>query len=165
MVFAQGNVLSPSSHPTLTFFYLPLQLHQVLLYHVLGSEVRSRDLSDRLNVTTLNGEDVKIENTDPPRINCKSNILIADELFDIEADDGVIHGIIRLQTPVSVSFNIVDIAVGNDQFSILVAAVTAAGLGDALSGEGPFTVFGKHHYLWYIFSFRFISHDLFTFAD
>ncbi len=36
---------------------------------------------------------------------------------------------------------IVEIAAGNDDFSTLVAAVTAAGLVDTLSGEGPFTVF------------------------
>lgn len=36
---------------------------------------------------------------------------------------------------------IVDVAIGNDDFSTLVAAVTAAGLGETLSGEGPFTVF------------------------
>ena len=37
--------------------------------------------------------------------------------------------------------NIVAVAQGNPEFSTLVAAITAAGLGDALSGEGPFTVF------------------------
>ena len=36
---------------------------------------------------------------------------------------------------------IVDIAVGNPDFSTLVAALQAADLVDALSGEGPFTVF------------------------
>lgn len=36
---------------------------------------------------------------------------------------------------------IVDIAVANGSFGTLVAAVTAAGLVDTLSGEGPFTVF------------------------
>ena len=36
---------------------------------------------------------------------------------------------------------IVDVAVGNDDFSTLVAAVTAADLGATLSGDGPFTVF------------------------
>ena len=36
---------------------------------------------------------------------------------------------------------IVDIAAGNPDFSTLVAAVTAAGLVETLSGEGPFTVF------------------------
>jgi uncharacterized surface protein with fasciclin (FAS1) repeats len=37
--------------------------------------------------------------------------------------------------------NIVAVAQGNPEFSTLVAAVTAAGLGEALSGAGPFTVF------------------------
>lgn len=37
--------------------------------------------------------------------------------------------------------NIVEVAAGNDNFSTLVAAVTAADLGTTLSGDGPFTVF------------------------
>jgi uncharacterized surface protein with fasciclin (FAS1) repeats len=37
--------------------------------------------------------------------------------------------------------NIVEVAVGAGNFKTLVAAVTAAGLGDTLSGPGPFTVF------------------------
>ena len=36
---------------------------------------------------------------------------------------------------------IVDIAAGDEQFSILVEAVTAADLVETLSGDGPFTVF------------------------
>ncbi len=36
---------------------------------------------------------------------------------------------------------IVEVAQGNPDFSTLVTAVTAAGLGETLSGEGPFTVF------------------------
>ena len=36
---------------------------------------------------------------------------------------------------------IVDVAVGAGTFNTLVAAVTAAGLVETLSGEGPFTVF------------------------
>ncbi len=36
---------------------------------------------------------------------------------------------------------IVDIAVDNDDFNTLVSAVTAAGLAEVLSGDGPFTVF------------------------
>ena len=36
---------------------------------------------------------------------------------------------------------IVDVAVGNEDFSTLVAAVQAAGLVETLSSEGPFTVF------------------------
>lgn len=36
---------------------------------------------------------------------------------------------------------IVEVASANEDFSTLVAAITAAGLGETLSGEGPFTVF------------------------
>ncbi len=43
--------------------------------------------------------------------------------------------------PASTEPDIVDIAASNDQFSTLVAAVTAAGLVDTLKGDGPFTVF------------------------
>ena len=39
------------------------------------------------------------------------------------------------------SGDIIDIATGNEDFSTLVAAVTAAGLVETLQGEGPFTVF------------------------
>lgn len=37
--------------------------------------------------------------------------------------------------------DIVDVASSNDNFSTLVAAVSAAGLVDTLKGDGPFTVF------------------------
>ena len=45
------------------------------------------------------------------------------------------------EAPVEEAQTIVDIAASNEQFSILVAAVQAAGLAETLSGEGPFTVF------------------------
>jgi len=41
--------------------------------------------------------------------------------------------------------DIVDIAAGNDDFSTLVAAVSAAGLVDTLKGDGPFTVFAPNN--------------------
>lgn len=43
--------------------------------------------------------------------------------------------------PMASQPDIVDIAASSDQFSTLVAAVTAAGLVDTLKGPGPFTVF------------------------
>jgi len=44
-------------------------------------------------------------------------------------------------TTPTASKTVVDIAAGNPDFSTLVTAVTAAGLGSTLSGPGPFTVF------------------------
>lgn len=40
---------------------------------------------------------------------------------------------------------IVEVAQGDSQFSTLVSAVTAAGLGETLSGDGPFTVFAPNN--------------------
>ena len=116
-----------------------------MLYHALGSKVLSTDLVDGMMVPTLNGENITI-NLDPPRINEDSMIITDDQvtLVDIEADNGVIHGIDNVLAPKSLTSNIVDIAAGNDAFSTLVSAVTAAELVDALSGEGPFTVFGEY---------------------
>ena len=56
---------------------------------------------------------------------------------DIEADNGVIHVVDKVILPPSV----VNIAIDNENFSTLVSAVVKAGLVEALSGEGPFTVF------------------------
>ena len=41
--------------------------------------------------------------------------------------------------------NLVEVAQGNEDFSTLVSAVTAAGMGDALSGTGPLTVFAPNN--------------------
>ncbi|MEH6702036.1 fasciclin domain-containing protein [Parasphingorhabdus sp.] len=51
-------------------------------------------------------------------------------------DEGAVEAMAETETG-----TIVDVAVGNEDFSTLVAAVTAADLGATLSGEGPFTVF------------------------
>jgi uncharacterized surface protein with fasciclin (FAS1) repeats len=45
------------------------------------------------------------------------------------------------EAPVEVSNTVVDIAVGSPDHTTLVAAVSAAGLVETLSGTGPFTVF------------------------
>uniref|UniRef100_A0A7S2GS47 FAS1 domain-containing protein n=1 Tax=Helicotheca tamesis TaxID=374047 RepID=A0A7S2GS47_9STRA len=113
-------------------------LKDVLLYHTLGDIVKSTDLTDGLVATTLNNEDITI-NLDPPRVNTNSNILL--DMVDIEADNGVIHAVDNVLLPTSVTSNIVEIAAGDSDFSTLVAAVKAAGLVDALSGDGPLTVF------------------------
>jgi uncharacterized surface protein with fasciclin (FAS1) repeats len=49
-----------------------------------------------------------------------------------------------LTTDESAEGTIAVLATTFDDLSTLVAAATAAGLVDALSGEGPFTVFGTY---------------------
>jgi len=46
-----------------------------------------------------------------------------------------------METPVEAPKTVVDIAVGSPDHTTLVAAVTAAGLVETLSGTGPFTIF------------------------
>merc|ERR1712037_931953 len=105
-------------------------------------EVLSTDLVDGLTASTVNfqGDEIVI-NLPPPRVNGDSNILVDAGLVDIQADNGVIHGVDTVLTPPSVFNNIVDLAVASPDCSILVDALKAAGLVDALSGEGPLTVF------------------------
>ena len=62
---------------------------------------------------------------------------------DVMASNGVIHVIDTVITAPAeepAPGTIVDVASSTDGFETLVAAVTAAGLADTLSGEGPFTV-------------------------
>jgi transforming growth factor-beta-induced protein len=56
---------------------------------------------------------------------------------DITAKNGVIHVVDKVILPPSV----VNIALDNDNFTTLVQAVLKAGLVDALSAKGPYTVF------------------------
>merc|ERR1719401_75652 len=145
-VFAPDNTAFeklPSSLLTklLTPVWQP-QLQDVILYHTVGGAILSSDLSDGLVAATLNYQaDSLLINLDPPRINGDSDILIDAGLVDLVADNGVVHGVDTVLTPPSVSNNIVDLAAANDNLSTLVSAVVAADLADALSGEGPLTVF------------------------
>ena len=114
-------------------------LTPILLYHVLGSEAKSSSLSDGY-VETLNtsGPDnnsvtLLIELSRGVMLNGNTSVTVAD----IEASNGVIHVINKVLLPPSV----VDLAIGNSNFSTLVSAVVKAGLVDALNGAGPFTVF------------------------
>ena len=116
------------------------QLQDLLLYHALASEVYSDDLVDGLEAPTVNfSEESVVINLGPPRVNDNSII----ELPDVEACNGVVHGVSEVLIPASVTSDIVDIGMVSEDFSTLVAAVEAAGLVDTLKGEGPFTLFGE----------------------
>jgi uncharacterized surface protein with fasciclin (FAS1) repeats len=138
-------------------------LTQVLLYHVVPGKVMAADLSDGMNATTAQGEAVQFTLGDGTAMVNDANIIATD----IETSNGVIHVIDTVILPPSITgaaadeaamaeqpvveassaeatmemADIVDTAVAAGNFSTLVAAVQAAGLVDALKGEGPFTVF------------------------
>jgi uncharacterized surface protein with fasciclin (FAS1) repeats len=110
-------------------------LADILLYHVLGAEVKSTDLSDGMTAVTLQGKKVKVTiNQDGVFIN-DAKVTVAD----IMADNGVVHVIDAVLIPPTVT--VVDIIVDSENHNTLETAVIAAGLADDLSGDGPFTVF------------------------
>lgn len=76
-------------------------LAQILLYHVVGSEVMSKDLANGQSVATLNGENITITSKDGSFYVDNAKISVAD----IKADNGVVHVIdaVIIPTPKSAS--------------------------------------------------------------
>ena len=113
-------------------------LTNILLYHVVEGNVMAADVVSLTSAPTLAGKDVGVTvEGETVRINDATVIIT-----DIEASNGVIHVIDTvLLPPQEPSADIVDTAVADGRFAILVAALEAAGLVDALKADGPFTVF------------------------
>jgi uncharacterized surface protein with fasciclin (FAS1) repeats len=113
-------------------------LGAVLQYHVVGAEAYAADLSDGQEIETLLGEDVYVSITAEGVFINEAQVIVAD----IEADNGVVHVIDAVLIPeFPEETTVVDIIVESEDHTLLEAAVVAAGLVDALSAEGPFTVF------------------------
>ncbi len=120
------------------------KLADVLLYHVVAGEVMSGDLQNGMTAETLGGQMITVDLSEGVKINTSAVITA-----DIKASNGVIHVIDTVLIPETFQLasapaavpSIVDIAVSNPDFSILVAALAKAELVEALQAEGPFTVF------------------------
>jgi transforming growth factor-beta-induced protein len=119
------------------------QLTQILLYHVVPGKVMSTDLSDGMTAETVQGSPVTFSIKDGVVKVNDATVIAAD----IEASNGVIHVIDAVILPPSEEAaeeapgNIAEVAAAAGNFETLLAAVEAAGLVDALTSEGPFTVF------------------------
>jgi uncharacterized surface protein with fasciclin (FAS1) repeats len=109
----------------------------VLLYHVAEGEAMAADVVelDGQKVETLLGQYLDIAIEDETVLVDEAQVVVTD----IKASNGVIHVIDSVLIPETRS--IVDIAVEDGRFTTLVTALEAAGLVEALQGEGPFTVF------------------------
>ncbi len=115
-------------------------LTSILLYHVVAGKAMAADVVGLESVTTLQGSDIKITVSDG-KVYLNDTIQVI--ITDIEASNGVIHVIDGVLLPPAEESmgKIADVAAAAGTFNTLLAAVEAAGLGEALAGEGPFTVF------------------------
>jgi len=107
----------------------------ILKYHVVAGKLDAGKVVKSGALDTLNGQRLAIQ-ADENGVTVAGAKVVKT---DIAATNGIIHVIDSVMLPTSK--DIVDIAAGGDQFSTLVAAVKAAGLVEALKGDGPFTVF------------------------
>ena len=126
-------------------------LGAILTYHVLagGVDAATAISLDGQSADTVNGASIDISVVDGSVMINNATVIAAD----IAASNGIIHVIDTVLLPPAAEEmateeamadepgTIVDVAVGAGTFTTLVAAVTEAGLVDALSGDGPFTVF------------------------
>ncbi len=109
-------------------------LTKILLYHAVGSEELSTDLSDGQDITTINGKQVRVMiNADGVFID-NAKVTTAD----ITTDNGVVHVIDAVLIPPTTVFDIVE---GSADHTILEAAVLAAELDGTLNSNNKFTVF------------------------
>ncbi|WP_062126064.1 fasciclin domain-containing protein [Geofilum rubicundum] len=112
-------------------------LSPILLYHVLDGVNPSSSVTagyfPTLATAFEKNVSLGISTDDGVVLNGSSNVAVVD----VVATNGVIHAI----DEVLLQPNIVDVALSNPAFSILVEAVVKAELVDALSGDGPLTVF------------------------
>ncbi len=113
------------------------KLQAVLTYHVLSGSVNLAGALSAKQAKTVQGSEVKIGFSDGKvRVN-DAAILDAD----IQCSNGVIHVIDSVILPPKPANDIASVAKRAGSFKTLLAAAEAAGLGDALSGDQPVTVF------------------------
>lgn len=115
----------------------------ILLYHVVGGDVRSTALTTGYVKTaatfgtTSSNLSLFVNTASGVKLNSEATVTTAD----VAAENGVVHIIDKVLTVPTV----VGHALGNPNFSILVQALTRSDLGvdyvTLLSGTGPFTVF------------------------
>ncbi len=112
-------------------------LTPILLYHVLGTEAKSSMISSGYYNTLSPAQNgflsLKVDVASGVKLNMNTNVTTAD----VDVKNGVIHVIDKVLLPPTV----VDQALANENFTILVQAVVKAGLVDVLNGTGPFTIF------------------------
>jgi len=115
-------------------------LQNILLYHAIEGRRSAAHLLYDSTTTTLQGNPVLV-------LSEGSKVLVNGQRVSsrsILASNGIIHPIEGVLIPPATDINInslVDVLALDGRFTTLITAVQAAGLADALTTGGPFTVF------------------------
>jgi len=122
-------------------------LKNLLLNHVLGTEVKAADVTTTYVKTlatygtTTSNVSMYLNTTSGVKINGGAEVITTD----IDASNGVVH-VVNQVIPIP---NIPTFATSNPDFSILVQALTrsdlSANYATVLNGTGPFTVFAPNN--------------------
>jgi len=110
-------------------------LKAILTYHVVPGRVPAAKVVKLSSASTLNGQRVDITVNNGTVMVDGAKVVTAD----VNATNGVIHVIDTVILPEQ--RDIVAVAQSAGSFETLAAALEAAGLVEALQGDGPFTVF------------------------
>ena len=111
-------------------------LSDILLYHVVASEVPSSAVTDCMDADAANGQTLSFS--------VGSTVMVNDAtvtMADVATSNGVIHVIDKVLSPTDTPNDIARTAQCTGVHSSLVAALAQAELVETLQGEGPFTVF------------------------
>ena len=111
-------------------------LSDILLYHVVTSEVPSSAVTDCMDADAANGQTLSFS--------VGSTVMVNDAtvtMADVATSNGVIHVIDKVLSPTDTPNDIARTAQCTGVHSSLVAALAQAELVETLQGEGPFTVF------------------------
>ena len=111
-------------------------LTDILLYHVVGSEVPSSAVEECGTATAVNGNTLSFGVGDAVTVNGATVTLP-----DVATSNGVIHVIDKVLMPTDTPNDIPRTAQCTGIHDSLVAAVIQAELLETLQGEGPFTIF------------------------
>ena len=111
-------------------------LSNILLYHVLDSEVPASAVTDCLSATAVNGNPLSFSVGETVMVN-NANVTATD----VPASNGIIHVIDKVLMPTATPNDIPRTAQCTGMHDSLVAAVVQAELLETLQGQGPFTVF------------------------
>ena len=111
-------------------------LSDILLYHVVSSEVPSSAVTDCMSADAANGQPLSFTVGSGVMVN-DANVTIAD----VVSSNGLIHVIDKVLTPSDTPNDIPRTAQCTGIHDTLVTAVIQGGLLETLQSEGPFTVF------------------------